>query len=72
MIKPDFKQEDCKDRKEYLVKLAIIFIRNHCGFIGMDDGIFFDEAECDGYCLADDIESEFGFEDEELKFKTIG
>ena len=62
MIRPKFKEEDCKDRKEYLVKLAILFLRNHCGYVGMDDGIFFDEAECDGYALADDIESEFNLE----------
>lgn len=66
MIYPEFEEQDCKDRKEYLVKLAILFLRNHCGYVGMDDRIFFDEAECDGYALADDLGYEFDIDTDNL------
>ncbi len=59
MIGQDIKQEDFASRKEYLVRLAIEYIKNHTGFMGMDDDVFFDDAECDGYALADDLASEF-------------
>lgn len=59
MIGKNIKQEDFKTRKEYLVALAIIYIRNHTGYMGIDDDVFYDEAECDGYALADDLNEEF-------------
>jgi len=63
MIQDDKKEKDCKDRKEYLVRLAIDYIRDHTGFVGVDDSIYYDDAECDGYALADDLSSEFEIED---------
>jgi len=59
MIGKDIKQEDFKSRQEYLVAVAIEYIRNHTGFMGVDDDVFYDDAECDGYALADDLENEF-------------
>ena len=55
-------EKDCENRQEYLVRLAIAYIRSHTGFVGMDDEIFYDDAECDGYALADDLEDEFNIE----------
>jgi len=59
MIGRELKESDFKNRKDYLVALAIEYIRDHTGFIGMDDRIFIDDAQCDGYALADDLEMEF-------------
>lgn len=58
------EQKENEDRKTYLVRLAIEYIKEHTGYVGMDDGLFYDEAECDGYCLADDLRIEFDIEDE--------
>ncbi len=46
-----------EDRKDYLIRVAITYLREvPC----MGDGVInFDEAKCDGYCLADDLEAEF-------------
>lgn len=52
-------QKENEDRREYLVRIAIDYIENHTGFIGVDDEIFYDDAECDGYCLAEDLKAEF-------------
>ncbi len=62
MIK--LEQKENEDRKTYLVRLAIEYIKEHTGYVGMDDELFYDEAECDGYCLADDLRIEFDIEDE--------
>lgn len=59
MLGTELKEEDFKSRKEYLVTLAIQYIRSHTGYLGMDDDIFFDDAECDGFALANDLASEF-------------
>jgi hypothetical protein len=64
MIGTDKKQEDFKSRKHYLVALAIDYIKNHTGYMGIDDDVFFDEAECDGYALAEDLAIEFNIEEE--------
>ena len=66
MICIDLKEQDFKSRKEYLVAIAIEYIRNHTGFAGMDDEVFYDEAQCDGYALANDLAIELeldGFRD---------
>jgi hypothetical protein len=52
-------QQEGETRKNFLLRLAMTYIKDHTGYMGMDDMLFYDEAECDGYCLADDIEIEF-------------
>lgn len=42
-----------ESRPHYMLRVAAAFIREHCS----EDLIIFDEAECDGYCVADDCES---------------
>lgn len=64
MIDINLKEEDCSSRKQYLVMLAISYIRDHTGFVGIDDSIFYDEAVCDGYALADDLAYEFEIEED--------
>ena len=64
MIKIDKNEQDCKNRKEYLVRLAIAYIKDHTGYIGIDDQIFMDDETCDGYALAEDLINEFQIEDE--------
>jgi len=63
MIRDKKKEKDCKNRKEYLVRLAVEYIRNHTGFMGMDDDIFYDNTKCDGYALANDLIYEFELDD---------
>lgn len=63
MLGRDKKQSDFADRKSYLVYLAIQYIYEHTGYLGVDDDVFFDEAECDGYALAEDLKIEFGLDD---------
>ena len=44
---------DNESRQSYLCRVAAAYIREYC-----PDGVAeFDEAVCDGYCLADDLES---------------
>lgn len=59
MIGTNLKQADFPSRKEYLVAMAILYIRSHTGYYGINDDVFYDEAECDGYALADDLIDEF-------------
>lgn len=63
MLGKGIKETDYPDRKTYLVALAIEYIKKHTGYIGVDDRVFMDEAECDGYTLANDLEIEFEIED---------
>lgn len=42
-----------ESRPAYMLRVAAAFIREHCP----EGVIYFDEAECDGYCVADDCES---------------
>ena len=58
------EQKENEDRKTYLVRLAIEYIKEHTGYVGIDDELFYDETECDGYCLADDLMIEFDIENE--------
>jgi len=62
MIK--IKQKENETRKEYLVRLAVRYIEDHTGIVGMDDSLFYDDAECDGYCLAEDLKIEFNIDDD--------
>jgi hypothetical protein len=62
MIK--IEQKENEKRQEYLVRLAIAYIIQHTGYIGIDDYLFYDDAECDGYCLAEDLRNEFYIEED--------
>lgn len=62
----NLKQKDKESRGEYLVRLAIVYIKDHSGIIGCDDDLFYDEAECDGFCLADDLMYEFDIDENDL------
>jgi hypothetical protein len=62
MLGKDKKQSDFKSRKEYLVALAIEYIEGHTEYIG-GDKIYYDEAECDGLALAEDLRIEFDIDE---------
>ena len=62
MIK--LEQKENEKRQEYLVRLAIAYIIEHTGYVGVDDYLFYDDAECDGYCLAEDLRNEFDIEED--------
>ena len=55
MIGKTLLQEDFKSRKQYLVALAIEYIREHTGYVGVDDD--------GGYALANDLAYEFKLDD---------
>ena len=55
MLRLKKKQSDFETRKEYLIYIAINFLREHA----YEYTAFYDEAECDGTCLADDLRIEF-------------
>ena len=57
------KQKENENRKDYLVRIAIAFINEHCDYVGVDYTINYDDAECDGYCLAEDLRAEFDLHD---------
>lgn len=63
MLGKNIKPENFNSRKEYLVKLAIEYINSHTGYMGVDDGIFYDNAECDGCALAEDLKLEFNIDE---------
>ena len=46
-------ERQCKDRLEYLIRVAIEYIKNN-----PEQHIFYDSAECDGYCLYGELENE--------------
>jgi len=50
-------EREGESRKDYLVRVAITYLREISGM--GDEVIIFDEAECDGFCLANDLEHEF-------------
>lgn len=58
----EFIKKENETRKEYLVRVAVYYIEQHTGYLGIDDCIFYDDAECDGYCLAEDLRAEFNIE----------
>jgi hypothetical protein len=71
MLGKNKKETDFKSRKEYLVYLAIHYIHNHTGYIGIDDNVFFDEAKCDGYALANDLAYEFNMDIDDVLNELI-
>lgn len=48
----EVKQENGEHRAVFMLRVAAAYIRDHYP----DGMIRFDEAECDGYCVADDCE----------------
>ena len=42
-----------ENRKDYMLMVAAEYIREHCP----EGMIFYDDADCDGYCVADDCEA---------------
>lgn len=61
MIK--LKQKENESREKYLVRLAIEYIEDHTGFIGVDDYLYYDGEEVDGFFLANDLRIEFNIEE---------
>ncbi len=59
MIGENLKEKDFPSRKEYLVAIAILYINSHTGYSGINDDVYYDDAECDGYALAEDLANEF-------------
>ena len=51
-----------KDRKRYLAIIAARYLRDND-----EDTIVYDDAECDGWCLAADIISEWDISAEEMR-----
>ena len=50
------KQKENETRKNYLVRVAIKMLDENAYRI---EPIEFDEAECDAFCLAEDLRNEF-------------
>lgn len=50
------KQKENENRKDYLIRVAIVML-NENGFT--IDTVEYDEAECDAFCLAEDLRIEF-------------
>jgi hypothetical protein len=52
-------QREGESRADYLVRVAVIMLRENAFDM---QGIIFDQAEGDGFCLADDLKNEFNIE----------
>lgn len=50
------KQKENETRKDYLIRVAIEMLNENAYNI---DNIEYDEAECDAFCLAEDLRVEF-------------
>ena len=50
------KQKENETRKDYLIRVAIEMLNENAYNI---DNIEYDEAECDAFCLAEDLRLEF-------------
>lgn len=71
MIKLAKKESEFKDRKQFLVALAVKFIQTHSGYSGIDDELFYDDAKCDGGALELDLMYEFDIEDEDIEIDFL-
>lgn len=60
-----YNQLSGEDRKTFLVRIAIQYIKDHTGYMGMDDEMMYDGTVCDGYCLAEDLKDEFNITDQD-------
>jgi len=47
------EQSEGESRLEYLLTVAVAYIYDN-----PESTIFYDDAECDGYCLAEELENE--------------
>lgn len=59
----EIKQREGEPRKDYLIRVVVAYLK-HVDYTGgfdtmYPDTIKYDEADCDGECLADDIQAEF-------------
>jgi hypothetical protein len=54
-------QRENETRKDYLARVAFIMLHENAYQM---DNIIFDEAECDAFCLAEDLRIEFDIEQE--------
>jgi hypothetical protein len=57
MVKVELKENE--NRKDYLIRVAIAMLVESGYSI---DAIEYDEAECDAFCLAEDLRIEFDVE----------
>jgi len=72
MTNIEVKKIEGESRKDYLIRVAVAYLKHvdntpHL-LTGYPDSIKYDEVDCDGLCLAEDIENEFNhieFEDYE-------
>ena len=53
------KQKEDETRKDYLIRVAIAMLNENAYSI---DSVEYDEAECDAFCLAEDLRIEFDVE----------
>ncbi len=59
-----FEQKENETRQEFLVRIAVYYIENTAGIIGIENyaDLEYDGTECDAYCLAEDLKIEFNIE----------
>jgi hypothetical protein len=59
----EIKARENEPRKDYLIRVAVAYLKevDHTGAFATHypDTIIYDEADCDGECLAEDLENEF-------------
>ncbi len=58
-------QKPGEQRKDYLARVMVAYLENA---FNLENGyaiLIYDDAECDGNCLAEDIRAEFDIDDEE-------
>jgi len=59
----EIKLRENESRKDYLIRVAVAYLKevDHTGQFQTNypDTIKYDDADCDGHCLADDLENEF-------------
>jgi hypothetical protein len=56
MFMDEYIQKQNESRKDFLIRIAIGYIRRSSDIVGFL--MNYDNAECDGECLADDLEDE--------------
>jgi len=60
------------DRKEVLLRACLELLkRQKDSYYTLDllsETVYYDEADCDGYCLIEDIENELYLEDDKIPF----
>lgn len=59
MITPRVTQRENESRKEYLIRAAIVMLENSAYRI---ESVDYDDANCDAYCLIQDLKIEFDIE----------